>query len=137
MASTFHQAGVLGDAVFDHVTVGQWVIPAYVRAGTILPLGPVLQSTALGVEDPLEVRVYPGADAAFTLYEDDGETYAYETGSASRIPMHWNDAARTLTLGARTGSFPGMLSTRHLTVVLPDGSHRTLTYMGRAAQVRF
>jgi len=53
------------------------VIPFYVRAGTILPLGPVIQSTD-EAEDPLEIRIYPGADAAFSLYEDDGNTYAYE-----------------------------------------------------------
>lgn len=120
-----------------HIKADLDVIPAYVRAGTILPLGPVLQSTSLGVEDPLEVRVYPGSDASFTLYEDDGDTYAYQKGAASRIPMHWNDVARTFTLGVREGSFPGMLSTRHLTVVLPDGSRKAITYTGLAALAKF
>ena len=50
----------------------------------------------LGVEDPLEVRVYPGVDASFTLYEDDGDTYAYQKGAASRIPLLWDDKARAL-----------------------------------------
>ena len=112
-------------------------IPAYVRAGTILPLGPILQSTSLGAEDPLEVRIYPGADAAFSLYEDDGDTYAYQKGAASRIPMRWNDQTRTLTVGARTGTFLGMLSTRHLNIVLPNGSRKSVIYLGRALQVRF
>ena len=112
-------------------------IPSYVRAGTILPLGPVIQSTSLGAEDPLEVRVYPGADAAFTLYEDDGDTYAYQRGASSRIPMRWDDRMRTLTVGARTGAFPGMLSTRHLNIVMPDGSRKSVTYVGRAVPVRF
>ena len=90
------------------------------------------------VEDPLEVRVYPGKDASFTLYEDDGDTYAYQRGAASsRIPMRWDDRARTLTVGVRAGTFPGMLPTRHLNVVLPDGSRKNVTYTGRTVQVRF
>ena len=120
-----------------HVQAPLDTIPAYVRAGTILPLGPVIQSTALGVEDPLEVHVYPGADAAFSLYEDDGDTYAYQRGIASRIPMRWDDRARTLTVGVRAGTFPGMLPTRHLDVVLPDGRRKSVTYVGRTVQVRF
>ena len=120
-----------------HLQASLDTIPAYVRAGTILPLGPILQSTMLGVEDPLEVRVYPGADASFTLYEDDGDTYAYQKGAASRIPLLWDDKARAFTAGVRAGSYPGMLGTRHLNVVLPDGSRRSVTYAGKAAQVRF
>jgi len=120
-----------------HVRAALDTIPAYVRAGTILPLGPVLRSTSLGVEDPLEVRVYPGADAVFALYEDDGDTYAYQRGASSRIPMRWDDRTRTRTVGARAGTFPGMLPTRHLNVVLPDGSRRGIVYTGRAVQVRF
>lgn len=111
-------------------------IPAYVRAGTILPLGPVVPSTALAKDDSLEVRVYPGADAAFTLYEDDGDTYAYERGASSRIPMRWDDATRTLTVGSRKGSYPSMFATRHLTVVLPDGTHREAVYSGREVKVK-
>ena len=113
------------------------VIPAYVRAGTILPLGPVLPSTSLGEEDSLEVRVYPGADADFTLYEDDGDTYAYEQGASARIPLHWDDARRTLTVGSRSGSFPQMLGTRHLSVVLPDGTRKASVYSGNPLEVVF
>ncbi len=118
-----------------HLQASLDTIPAYVRAGTILPLGPALQATGLRAEDPLEVRVYPGADAAFTLYEDDGDTYAYQTGAASRIPMRWNNKARTLTVGARTGSFPGMLAVRHLVIHLPGGSPQRVTYAGQPVQV--
>ena len=119
-----------------HLQVPLDTIPAYVRAGTILPLGPVLQATRRGAEDPLEVRVYPGADAAFTLYEDDGDTYAYQHGAASRIPMRWDNKARALTVGARTGAFPGMLLTRHLMVHLPGGPSKRVTYTGQPVRVR-
>jgi len=120
-----------------HVDAPLDVTPAYVEAGTILPLGPVIQSTSLGVEDPLEIRVYPGADADFTLYEDDGTTYAYEHGASSRIPMHWDDHTRTLTVDKRKGRFDGMLSNRHLNVVLPDGSSRQAVYTGGKIRLAF
>ncbi|BDI30386.1 hypothetical protein CCAX7_24370 [Capsulimonas corticalis] len=128
-------AGVDGGQI-QHIQAALDTIPAYVRAGTILPLGPVIQSTSLGAEDPLEVRVYPGADASFTLYEDDGDTYAYQTGASSRIPMRWDDRTKTLTVGARAGSFPGMLVARHLNVVLPGGVRKSAVYTGSATQIR-
>jgi alpha-glucosidase len=110
-------------------------IPAYVRAGTILPLGPVIQSTSLPQDGALEIRVYPGANATFTLYEDDGDTYAYEKGAASRITFRWDDRRRTLTVAARKGSYPGMLAKRRLTVVLPTGVTRSVEYTGREVRV--
>ena len=94
-----------------------------------MPLGPVIQSTA-EPEDPLEIRIYPGTDATFTLYEDEGDNYHYEKGAFTRIPMHWNDRKRTLTMDRRTGSFPGMLTTRHLAIVLPGAAPRQATYTG-------
>ena len=119
-----------------HVQASLDTIPAYVRAGTILPLGPVIQSTSLGKADPLEVRVYPGADADFTLYEDDGDTYAYEHGACSRIPMRWDDRRRTLTVGSRRGSFPSMLATRRLVILMPEGTRREVGYSGGTERVR-
>ncbi|MGI4790991.1 MAG: DUF5110 domain-containing protein [Janthinobacterium lividum] len=89
------------------------------------------------MEDPLEIRVYPGADAAFTLYEDDGDTNAYQRGASSTIPMHWNDRARTLTVGIRAGSYSGMLSTQHLNIVLPNGTRKSVVYTARAVEVKF
>ena len=62
--------------------------------------------------------IYAGADGKFTLYEDDGLTYAYEKGAFSQIPIEWNDATRTLTLGPRSGSFTGMLNDRIFNLVL-------------------
>ena len=126
---------VAGAQTLDLTPVPLDVIPFYVRAGTILPLGPVTQSTA-EAEDPLEVRIYPGANAAFSLYEDDGDTYGYEKGAFTRIAMRWDDRKRVLTIADREGSYPGSLATRHLVITLPDGSRKEATYTGRELSVR-
>jgi alpha-D-xyloside xylohydrolase len=93
-------------------------IPVHVRAGSIVPFGPELTYTGEKPADPLTLYVYAGADGAFTLYEDDGESYDYEHGAFARIPLVWTDDRRTLTLGAREGSFPGMLHARSIEIVL-------------------
>jgi alpha-D-xyloside xylohydrolase len=64
------------------------------------------------------LRIYRGADADFTLYEDEGDTYDYEKGERATIPLHWNDATSTLTIGPRQGSYPGMAAEREFHVVL-------------------
>ncbi|MEO7714657.1 MAG: TIM-barrel domain-containing protein [Capsulimonas sp.] len=133
----FNTGASVAGAETRHIQAALDVIPAYVRAGTILPLGPVLQYTGEKPIDPLEVRVYPGADASFTLYEDNGDNYDYQKGACSRIPMHWDDRARTLTVSPRVGSYPGMLMTRHLNVVLPSGVRKSVTYVGNAVRVGF
>jgi alpha-glucosidase len=112
-------------------------IPAYVRAGSIIPLGPVLEDTGAGPEDPLEVRVYPGADASFKLYEDDGNSYAYQSGANTSIPMSWTDKSRTFTVGKRAGTYSGMLSTRHLVITLPSGASKSVIYNGSPLTVAF
>jgi alpha-D-xyloside xylohydrolase len=98
-------------------------IPLYIRAGSILPLGPEIEYVGEKPADPIELRIYRGADGDFTLYEDEGDTYNYEKGAYSLIPLHWNNATSTLTLGARTGSYPGMQPTRIFHVVLVDKNH--------------
>ncbi|HUI43330.1 MAG TPA: glycoside hydrolase family 31 protein [Terriglobia bacterium] len=98
-------------------------IPLYVRAGSIVPLGPDLQYAAEKPADPIELRVYRGADASFTLYEDEGDTYDYEKGVYATIPIKWDDARHTLTLGQRQGRFPGMLESRTFRVVLVSEGH--------------
>jgi alpha-D-xyloside xylohydrolase len=92
-------------------------LPVYVKGGSILPMGPELQYTGEKPADPLTVWVYTGADAAFELYEDDGVTYGYEKGAFSTIPLRWDEKAGTLTLGERTGEYPGMLTKREVRVV--------------------
>jgi alpha-D-xyloside xylohydrolase len=83
-------------------------IPVYVRAGSIVPIGPALQYTAEKPADPITLYLYTGSDGAFTLYEDQGTTYDYEGGQFATIPLTWTEATRTLTIGARSGSFAGM-----------------------------
>jgi len=100
-------------------------IPLYVRAGSILPLGPQMEWAGQKPDAPLELRIYRGANGDFQLYEDAGDTYAYEKGAYSVIPIHWDDASKTLTIGARSGSFPGMAQQRTFHVVLVDASHGT------------
>ena len=97
-------------------------LPLHVPAGTIVPLGPVVHQADLPA-DPLEVRVYPGIDASFTLYEDENDNYNYERGSYSEIIFHWSQRTRTLTIGDRKGSFPGMLQHRRINIVLVRVGH--------------
>ncbi len=92
-------------------------IPLLVRAGSIIPLGPPLQHTGEKPADPLELRVYRGADGTFTLYEDEGDNYNYEHGAFATIRLDWNDRTQTLTIAPRQGSFPGMLRERTIRVV--------------------
>jgi alpha-D-xyloside xylohydrolase len=124
------------------------ILPLYVRAGTIVPMGPVVQYATEQPEAPYEIRIYPGADAKFTIYEDDNETYNYEKGQRATYDLVWNDAAKTLTVGARQGSFPGMVAERKLNVVLAspgqneglkdtEKSVQSITYTGKQAVVQF
>lgn len=98
-------------------------MPLYVRAGSIVPLGPELQYATEKLADPLEVRVYRGANGSFTLYEDENDNYDYEKGVHATISFTWNDAAQTLTIGDRVGSYPGMLQGRTFRVVFVAEAH--------------
>ena len=123
-------------------------MPLFIRAGSIIPFGPELQYTGEKPADPITLYVYAGADGAFTLYEDDGLTYGYEKGAFAHIPIGWNDAAKTLTIGKRVGKFPGMLAKRTFNVVLvakdkPVGfsftpkADRSVKYSGNPVQIKF
>ncbi len=83
------------------------IIPLYVKAGSILPIGPKVQYAEEKKWDDLEIRIYPGADGKFVLYEDENDNYDYEKGVYSTINFNWNDKKKTLTIGDRKGSFPG------------------------------
>ena len=98
-------------------------LPLYVRAGSILPLGPDEEWSTEKPADPIELRIYRGANADFTLYEDENDNYNYEKGAYATIPLHWDDAAKTLTIGDRKGQFPGMLESRSFRVVFVRENH--------------
>jgi alpha-D-xyloside xylohydrolase len=98
-------------------------MPLYVRAGSIVPMGPDEEYTTQQPADPIELRIYSGADGRFTLYEDENDNYDYEKGVHATISLQWDDAKRTLTIGEREGKFPGMLETRAFRVVVVSGGH--------------
>ena len=79
------------------------MIPLFVRAGSIIPMGPDLQYASEKPADPIELRVYRGADGSFTLYEDEGDSYRYEKGAYATIPIQWKESSKTLTIGAVQG----------------------------------
>jgi alpha-D-xyloside xylohydrolase len=93
-------------------------MPIHVKAGSIIPTGPEIAYADEKPADPIVLWIYAGADGQFTLYEDDGVTYGYEKGAFARIPIRWNEAARTLTIAKREGSFAGMQKERTFDVVL-------------------
>ena len=92
-------------------------MPLYVRGGSLVPLGPFLQYASEKPADPIELRVYRGANGAFTLYEDEGDSYRYEKGVRATIPITWDEPSQTLSLGTRIGKFPGMPVRRTFRVV--------------------
>jgi alpha-D-xyloside xylohydrolase len=98
-------------------------IPLLVKAGSIIPMGPFVQYSTEKPADPIELRIYKGANGSFTLYEDENDNYNYEKGVFATIAFNWDDASKTLTIGARKGEFPGMLKTRTIKVVLVDEKH--------------
>ena len=112
-------------------------VPMFVRAGSILPLGPEMQYVGEKTWDNLEIRVYPGANGSFVLYEDEGDSYNYERGIYATIPFTWNDKSRQLTIEARKGEFPGMLKSRRFTVVMPDGRQQEVNYDGTKCIISF
>ena len=110
--------------------------PLYIKAGSILPLGPDVQYANENKYDNIDLVVYPGANASFTLYEDEGDNYNYEKGQYSTIQLTWNDRSKTLTIGQRQGSFPGMIATRTFNVKVIGGTTKTVTYTGKSVSVK-
>lgn len=123
-------------------------IPLYVPAGSIIPVGPDIQYAMQKTDEPVELRIYPGRDAQFTLYDDEGDSYDYEKGVCSQVPIHWDDHKKTLTLGARKGSYPGVPLERTFHIVVVRSGHgsglestenpdRIITYRRKAMTVTF
>lgn len=119
----------------------------FVREGAILPFGPALQYADEQPAAPLTLYIYTGKDGQFSLYEDENVNYNYEKGAFATIPLTWNERAQTLTIGARQGTFPGMVTRRifHVVWVRKDRPapvdfnrkvDKTLDYNGQALTVR-
>jgi alpha-D-xyloside xylohydrolase len=121
-------------------TVNIKSIPLYVKAGSILPIGPDVQYSTEKPWDDLEIRVYAGANGTFCLYEDEFDNYNYEKGAFSTIDFSWNDKSRSLTIGARKGTYDGMIKNRKFRVILiKDGKRseaKTITYTGKKVTVK-
>jgi len=119
-------------------------IPILVKAGSIVPMGPVIQSASKH-QDPLDIRIYGGKDASFELYEDSGDGYAYEHAERATIRFQWDDRRRVLLIGDRSGSFPGMLTKRTFHIVFVKPGHgvgdadtipdRSITYDGGSLKI--
>lgn len=104
-----------GKTINKEVPIG--IIPLFVKAGSIIPIGPEVQYAEEKKWDNLEIKIYPGADGEFVLYEDENDNYNYENGIYSTITFRWDDSKTTLTIGERKGSFPGMLNERKFCVI--------------------
>lgn len=123
------------------------IMPIYVRGGSILPIGPDVQYAEEKRWDNLEIRIYPGADGEFTLYEDENDNYNYEKGVYSVINFKWDDTKRELSIADREGEFPGMLKKRKFRVVIVENGRgsgdrlsgkadRVIPYDGSAVKAR-
>ena len=115
-------------------TVDLETMPLYVRAGAIVPMGPVKQYTAEKVDGPITVTVYPGANGAFLMYEDDGSSFEYRRGEWMGLQMAWNDARKALSVKLARGG--KMMGKRELEVVM-GSEKRRVSFAGRAVEVRF
>jgi alpha-D-xyloside xylohydrolase len=109
-------------------------IPLFIKAGSIVPMGPNIQYATQSI-DPLEIRVYKGQNGSFTLYEDQGDTYNYESGQYSQISFTWNESTQQLTIGARTGSYSGMPVNRTFNIVWVTSNHGNGVNVSAADQV--
>lgn len=124
-------------------------IPLYVKSGSIIPMGPVMQWATQKPDSVLEIRVYPGANGSFTLYEDENDNYDYERGMYSTIHFEWNDKNKRLTIARRKGSFPGMLQNRIFRIMVvnetsgvsineaSESRSKTVKYTGKEIEIHF
>jgi alpha-D-xyloside xylohydrolase len=143
----FYSGAYLGDNGRKTVDAPYSRMPLYVRAGSIIPFGPAMQWSDEKPADDILLAVYAGKDACFNLYEDENVNYNYEKGFFANIPISWDEASRTLTIGERKGSFEGMLKNRTFRVVLiepgspwaydPDAPGVAVSYDGKPVEVKF
>jgi len=123
------------------------IIPLYVKAGSIIPMGPVVEYATQKTNKVIELRIYPGANGQFTLYEDQNDGYNYEKGQYTTFTLSWNDQQHQLNISNIKGSFPGMLKQRTINVIIVKGSHgsnvdvvnkidKSINYTGKALSVK-
>lgn len=136
-----------GGTVVEADAPYEWM-PLFAREGSLIPTGPDIQYTGEKEADPLTLWVYAGADGAFELYEDEGDNYNYEDGAYTLIPLTWNEAERTLTIGKREGEYRGMLHERTINVIMVSENRavkldfgrppdKSVKYSGEEIKVRF
>ncbi len=114
------------------------ILPLYIKAGSIIPIAAPVQFAEEKKWDNLEIKIYPGADGKFVLYEDENDNYNYEKGIYSTITFNWNDRKKTLTIDDRQGSFPGMLQSRTFNIVMMSntGANKLISYTGKKMVVK-
>jgi alpha-D-xyloside xylohydrolase len=120
-------------------------IPLYVRSGSILPIGPDIIYADERPNAPLDLRIYPGQNGSFTLYDDEGDNYHYEQGKFALTCLSWDEAAQRLTIHDRQGDYPGMPGSREFRIVIEhstnkfpssdESSTRTVLYEGREVSI--
>lgn len=124
------------------------VIPVFVKAGSIIPMGPVMEYSDEKPSSTIELRIYPGADGNFEYYEDEGDNYNYEKGNHAIIAFNWNDKLHRLTISDTKGSFKGMLKKHTFNIVLVNNGHgsgpdaaakadKSIVYKGKGMTVNF
>lgn len=124
-----------GQIIKSDVTIAH--SPLYVKAGSIIPIcTKEVQYANIADWQNLDIKVYPGADGSFTLYEDEGDGYNYKHGKCSEIKFSWNEKSRTITVNKRRGSFDGMHANRTFRVVLPNGDSKIINYNGSKSTVK-
>lgn len=125
------------EAPIDH-------IPVFVKAGSVIPMGPVTQYAADRPDAKWEVRIFPGANGTFTVYEDEGDSYNYQKGASATFKITWDDKTHTVTISDRKGHFNGLAKSRALEFILvspgkgqgvEESTGKTITYEGKSKQV--
>jgi len=116
------------------------IIPLFIRAGSILLMGPEIQYSAEAPADPVELRIFPGSNASFTLYEDETDNFNYLNGQCQRITFRYNDQGKKVTIGEAEGSYPGNIKERTFRIILAGNNgeslQQTVSYLGKEITVQ-
>lgn len=121
---------------WTNISVDMEKMPIFVKAGSIIPMGVDKQYVSDQKGEPITLNIYPGKDASFLLYEDEGNNYNYESGAYCTIGFEWNDDKRELTINKCSGSFEGMHEER-VFIVKMAGKERVLNYKGKKMKCKF